>query len=352
MAARKSAKPSKKGLSESTLALLASVKAATSIQKGSSLSDRQSHCRFFNGFVVATNDVMIIGVPVTGLSIDCCPHSKTLIAAIERCEGEIAFSLDGQVLTVKSGRVRVPVPCLPADALIDLYPDAWQGSAAPALAQALGTVAQIVNDASDRIICRAVYMTGSVVEGSRDGHYGVQVWHGIDPLPTVALPKESALSVAKYPAELTGIGTGPGCATFWFSNNAFIRTRLIDIKAPDFNRILECKTNKEPVAIGADFFHAIRTVLPFSKDRAGLPSETVTFADGKVWAGEAHEGNASIDYPESPLADCAFNGEYLLTIEMLASSVIHDEFERRLYFSTDNVRGVLMGLSNNDSQRG
>lgn len=352
MAARKSAKPSKKGLSESTLALLASVKAATSIQKGSSLSERQSHCRFYNGFVVATNDVMIVGVPVTGLSIDCCPHSKTLVAAIERCEGEITFSLDGQVLTVKSGRVRVPVPCLPVDALADLYPDAFQGPAAPALAQALGTVGQIVDEASDRIICRAVYMTGGVVEGSRNGHYGIQVWHGISPLPTIALPRESALAIAKYPAELVGIGANLGCATFWFSTNAFIRTRLIDIKAPDFNKVLECKTTKESTAIGAEFFHAIRTVLPFSKDRAGLPSETVTFADGKVWAGEAHEGNASIDYPDCPLMDCAFNGEYLLTIEMLANTVIHDEFERRLYFSNDNVRGVLMGMSHNDDQRG
>ncbi|NUM24974.1 hypothetical protein GJ604_25570, partial [Escherichia coli] len=97
MAARKPRKTAEKNVVNE--AMLLAIKAAVAIQKGSGLSERQSHCRFIGEYVVATDDVMIVGVPVKGVSFICCPHSKTLLAAIERCQAEIVFTLDNDVLT-------------------------------------------------------------------------------------------------------------------------------------------------------------------------------------------------------------------------------------------------------------
>jgi len=340
----------KKALSEENLALLNAIKFSTSIQKGTSLTDRQTHCRFYNGYVIATNDVLIIGVPVIGISVECCPHSKTLIAALERCEGEITFTLDGSALIVKSGRVRVPVPCIDFGALGDLVPDAGQGKASPALALALGQVAGIVDDQDDRLFCRPVYMSSNLAQGTHKGHIAMQIWHGVNPLPEIALPKESAIAISKYESDLAGIGlsNSGGTATFWFENNTFIRSTLYDCKCPNIDRVLEQKIVAAPVPVDGSFFAAVKTLAPFTKDALkGENANVIRFEDNKVWAGRyAVEENASFDYPHSPIDNFTINSLYLLMFDSLAESVVVDHFETRLYLFSKNMRAAISGMKN------
>lgn len=343
MAARRGRK---KEMSESNLLLLSAVQRVASIQKGTGLTDRQTHCRFANGYVMATNDIEMIGIPVTGLAVECCPHSKTLVAALERCEGDITFTLDGAVLTVKSGRVRVPVPCLDAAALADLGPDSRQGDTGPALALALGQAASVVLETAENPMCRAVFMGPHTVEGIHDSKAMIQIWHAVAPLPMIALPKESALNVSKHPSKLVALGVSNGSATFWFEDNSYLRTCLYDVKRPDFDKIIDCKVNRPASPIDGAFFEAIKTVLPFSK--VGLDdgyNEAVTFEDGKVWAGvHAHDDVASFEYPCEPMQGASMNGNYILMFEKLASEIVYDDFERKLYMTGGNMRAVIMGM--------
>jgi len=336
----------KKEMSEGNLLLLSSVQRVASIQKGTGLTDRQTHCRFANGYVMATNDVEMIGIPVTGLAIECCPHSKTLVAALERCEADITFTLEGSVLTVKSGRVRVPVPCLDASALADLGPDPRQGDAGPELAAALGQAAAVVLETADNPMCRAVFMGPQTVEGIHDSKVMIQVWHGVSPLPCVNLPKESALNVSKHPSKLVALGVSVGSATFWYEDNSYLRTCLYDVKRPDFDKLIECKVNTKPSPIDAGFYDAIKTVLPFSKNalQDGY-DEAITFEDGKVWAGiHAHDDVASFEYPCEPMQSATINGNFILMFEKTAKEIVYDDFERKLYMRGGNMRAVLMGM--------
>jgi hypothetical protein len=347
MAARRGRKA---GISEENLALLNAIKFATSIQKGTGLTDRQTHCRFFNNYVIATNDVLIIGVPVVGLSVECCPHSKTLIAALERCEGETTFTLDGSVLIVKSGRVRVPVPCIDFGALSDLAPDANEGSASPALSLALGQVAAIVDEDDDRLFCRPVYMASGLVQGTHKGHVAMQIWHGVTPLPEIALPKESAVAISKHASDLRGIGlsnTG-GTATFWFADTSFIRSSLFDVKCPNLNHVLEQKIVADPTPVDGALFAAVKTLAPFTKDSLkGENANVVRFEESKVWAGRyAVEENASYDFPNSPIDNFTINSLYLLMFEALAESIVVDHFQTRLYLYSKNMRAAIAGMKN------
>lgn len=343
MAARRGRK---KEMSESNLLLLSSVQRVASIQKGTGLTDRQTHCRFANGYVMATNDIEMIGIPVTGLAIECCPHSKTLVAALERCEGDITFTLDGSVLTVKSGRVRVPVPCLDASTLADLEPDPRQGDAGPALAVALGQAASVVLETAENPMCRAVFMGPDTVEGIHDSKVMIQVWHGVSPLPVISMPKETAANVSKHPSPLVALGASYGSVTFWFEDNSYLRSCLYDVKRPDFNALLDCKINRQYSPIDAAFFEAVKTVLPFSKVAINDGySEAVTFEEGKVWAGaHAHDDVASFEYNCEPMNEATINGNFLLMFEKLAKEIIYDGFERKLYMTGGSMRAVLMGM--------
>lgn len=337
----------KKQISEANLALLAAVKSATSIQKGTGGTDRQTHCRVVHGYVVATNDVQIVGVPISGLSVDCCPHSKTLVAALERCEGDIVFTLENRTLTVKSGRVRVPVPCIDPDALIDLAPDERQGDASPALSHALGQVAAIVEADDDRLFCRPVYMSADLAQGTHKGHVVIQIWHGVKPLPDLALPKESAVSIAKHPSVLTGLGLGLGTATFWYEDGSFIRTCLFDVKSPNWNGILEQKIIKEPTPVTQELFDIVKSMLPFLKESltSTVDANVVSFEEDKVWAGKSAQSNfASYDFPLSPINDFSVNAQYILMFDNLATGCVVDSFETKLFFYGKNVRGVLAGF--------
>lgn len=343
MAARRGRK---KEMSESNLLLLSAVQRVASIQKGSGLTDRQTHCRFANGYVMATNDIEMIGIPVTGLAVECCPHSKTLVAALERCEGDITFTLDGSVLTVKSGRVRVPVPCLDASALADLAPDPRQGDAGPALATALGQAASVVLETAENPMCRAVFMGPGTVEGIHDGKALIQIWHGVAPLPLVSMPKETAHNVSKHPSKLAALGVSYGSVTFWFEDNSYLRSCLYDVKRPDFDKLLECKVNTAPSPIDKTFFEAVKTVLPFSKVAFNDGySEAVTFAEGKVWAGRhAHDDVASYEFACEVMNEATINGNFILMFESLATEIVYDDFDRTLYLNGGTMRAVIKGM--------
>lgn len=343
MAARRGRK---KEMSEANAHLLSSVQRVASIQKGTGLTDRQTHCRFSNGYVMATNDVILIGIPVTGLAVECCPHSKTLVAALERCEGEITFTLEGTVLTVKSGRVRVPVPCLEPAALADLAPDMRQGEAGQALAVALGQAAAIVLETASNPLARAVFMGPGTVEATHDAKALIQVWHGVSPLPTVAMPKETALSVSKHTSKLTALGATYGTITFWFEDNSYLRSCLFDLKRPNFDMMLERKITDDPISITPEFFEAVKTVLPFSKT-AGEEAydQAVTFSEGKVWAGgHAHNDVASFEYLNSPVDEATINGNFLLMFEAYAKQIVYDDFQKKLYLLGESMRAVIMGM--------
>lgn len=336
----------KKEIPEANLALLKAVKASVAIQSSTG-TDRQTHCRIFNGFVIATNDVQIVGVPIVGLSLDCCPHSKTFVAALERCEGDITFTLEGHTLTVKSGRVRVPVPCIADNALLDLFPDASQGSASPALAEALGRISAVVDETDDRLFCRAVYMSADFAQGTHKGHVVMQAWHGVKPLPNLALPKESAHSIAKHPSKLVGLGLGTGTATFWYEDNSFIRTCLFDMAPPNFDGVLQQKIVKEPSPIDSELFGIVRGLLPFTKEAltSSKDANVVSFEDGKVWAGQSAQSNfASYDFPVSPITDFALNANYLLMFEGYVETIVVDNFENKLFLYGDSLRGVIAGF--------
>lgn len=351
MAARK---PARKKLSEDALKLIDAVKNTISIQKSTN-TDRLTHCWLYKGYVVATNDQLIIGSPIEGISFDCCPHSKTLLAALERCDGATVFTMDEQTqtLTVTSGRMRVPVPCIGPTALSDLAPDQPQGPATERLRDALRIVAGMVNDTAQSPIMRAVYMGPNLAQGSGDGCTVIQVWHGIEAMPTLALPKESAVAISKHPVELVSIGTNYGRATFWFADNSFISTVLYDQKAPNFDAVAEYKGTEQPVKPDSVFYDAIRKMQPFTKDSTGASSNIVTFEGGKIWAGEPHIGNAEFEYPEPVLDECAFNSNYLLQIESIATLFnlgYNQSGNQVLYYQGENLRGAISGCKYNKAR--
>lgn len=338
-------KSSKKQLSEENAALLAAVKMATAIQKGSSLSERQSHCRFFNGYVIATNDVLIIGVPTVGLAVECCPHSKTLIAALERCQGETTFTLDGVNLVVKSGRIRVPVPCIEPQALADLTPDSAMAPCGQAEALAIATVAEFVEQDAEKLVHKPVYFGPNLAQGTYKGFVAVQVWHGNPNLPSLALPQETAKAIAKHASGLTAIAQVGGTATFWFADNSFVKTSLYDIRSPDFDRALEKKSQEPESDITAEFWEAVKTMQPFTTDRLGAAlANEITFSDGKIWAGQSHDGNASFDYPNPPIDECSVNCTHLLHFEGLADKIYADNHENKVYLFGNGMRGVIAGI--------
>jgi len=228
------------------------------IAQDSEGSNFQTHCRIYGGTITASNGGITAGMYIDEV-LQCAPHTKTLIAALEKCKESIVMTLlDSGRLAIKSGKFAPKVPCLPVSDLQPPQPDSPVANITDDIKKALAACIAVAKDGEAPPACGVLLKANTAV--ATDRHIVVEAWHGID-LPPVFLPRQSAAAVANCSKPLKSFGFSDTSATFFFEDNSFIKTQLFENTFPDYERFLNAQTTPYPLPAG--FFEAVETVAPF-----------------------------------------------------------------------------------------
>lgn len=333
--ARKAATPKKEKEPNPALGLLNALKFVSICQQKKG-EQQDQFCIIANKWIAASNFVLTAATPIAE-DFECNAHTYQLIDALKQVQGDLqVVALSENCLSVKSGSFTGLVPCV-ADGIVDVTgPDSNCASIPDTLKIALRVGAVLLTENAPSEHLGAVLLQANTAVGT-DGAAIIEYWHGVN-LPTMLIPRASALAIAKCTKVLTGFGYSGPSATFWFEDGSFIKTRLFESNYPNYRAPLDVEgINAWPLPDG--LFAAVKLLEPFCS------TGNIHFNNGLIYSDEL-ESEASSYKLEGVPNDTTFNLKRFLTIAPYAQQAHFYKEKRCFYFFGENVRGALMECGN------
>ena len=289
------------------------------------------HLKIQDGFMVATNAVMTVGIAID-MKVNCCPHTGKLIAALSKCKDEFRIKqTDSKRLQVVSGKMKAFVPCIPDPSMIpSVQPDPIAGVVDNRLKESFLTVAPIVADAAEQPLLFSVLIDSCSCIGT-NSRVTLEHYHGID-LPRLLIPKKAALILGNVKKDMVKFGFSANSVTFYFEDGSWIKTQLSNDDGKDISTYLKYDAETEPV--NAAIFEGLDVVLPFSEHGLVYLSEDSIRSH---LPGDDSGAQFDLKGTEFPTM---FNGRDLKSIQKYAETIHFGE--TKTHFFSGMCRGLIM----------
>lgn len=291
----------------------------------------QTHVALINNTAVATDGVLSAGV-IIDESIEAVPHTAMLVAALKKCEGVLQVTqLDSGRLSVKAGKFRALIPCVPGAEIPGIAPDPYAGTLNNRIREGFEILSPFVVENSQRVVMASVLLRANSMVAT-NGHVLLEYWHGIDLPPGMIIPKLFINAVLRVKKNIAGFGFSPTSFTIYFEDNSWLKTQLYKEKYPDTDRIMSRPNS--PVALPENFFTAVTAVASFSADNR------VRIRPGKVMSHATETEGASYEC-DGVTATVTLNAKHLLLLSGLIKNMDIAGTEGASYFYGENLRGAV-----------
>jgi len=294
-----------------------------------------THCIIEYESITAFDGILAIGARIQE-DLIACPNTKKFVLALERAGIEYQIvQVSPRRLLVRSEEFHAYVVCADRAALPSLIPDAPVTVVDDRLLIALAKVAPLASAKGQTVVVASIQLSaGSVIATNRE--VILEAWHGIE-LPTVLLPRVVVDALTKSKKSLASFGFSETTATFYFTDQSWIRTQLYVERWPNVKALLDVPVNPRPVP--PELFNAAAKVAPFSENgdvyfHDGFVSSHPIFAEsnsGSELKLSIEGYHASRSYRTANLALIA---KHVITWDETSSD------DATLFFG-DNIRGAI-----------
>lgn len=278
-----------------------------------------THIQFFDGDITAYNDVNAISVHAEELGFfSACVPGELLIKVLSSLKGEqVALTLNGDKLLVTSGRSKINIPVLPTGKFPFELPAKFETEIVlhPDMFEAIGKcLISVGND--DKQPARM----GVTLERSKTGHAafystdGVTISRATTQAPVelpgdtpVILPTflcEQMVAMRKVHRGAATMEFHPGALIVAFEKATLYSKTLIDVEAPDFEKVLRKHFNSDKLKVAP-----IPDAMDSAISRAQLVQQESGYKRTKMscfWSG----GKGSITLSSHGIGDADDDLEY------------------------------------------
>lgn len=293
----------------------------------------ETHVLLANNWATAHNGVIGVGEPISE-DLYACPNAFMLRDALSKCgEGFSITQLDYK-LSIKSGKFKALVPCIPPENLPCSFPDASIAQIDNRLRDAIAVVSPITENENSVVTASILIYNGSVT--ATDRKLILQAWHGIS-LPTLALPKAIIGPLVKNTKTLNGFGFSNSSCTVHYDDKSWLKSQFFAEQWPNVDDILNKKTNLWDLPEG--FYEAVKALEPFSEDG------NVYFDNNVMRSHPSEDKGASYEVyglPRGPI----HNIKQLKIVEPYMKKVdflVPHHNSKMMFFQSDKVRGAIAG---------
>lgn len=278
-------------------------------------ASEESHLLLASGYALASNDFCTLAHPIAE-DIFAAPNAKKFAHAIASCGQELSIAqLPNGNLSLSSAKAKFTVACVDPATIFCPSPDAQIALLNDTLRPAFEACA----------IAEHIFIGGPSFAAT-DRMTIVEYWHGIS-LPPLVLPRKLATMLKEIKSPLIGFGFCDVSATFYFENKGWLRTKLVEMARPDFERILNVPST--PVDLPTDFWQAVTALEPMSADGH------IRFNDGSLVTDEA-------SYETGVKSSGVFSAKRLLAMKDYIKAA--DFQDGVCYFFGEKVRGAIAGI--------
>lgn len=299
------------------------------------------HLLIKDGRVIAYDGLLSMSSSID-ISLHVKPNAKMFIEAIRAAPEDETFALSTTKagrLSFKAGKFKAFIDCLDNEKeMTQPLPEGDDVEITDALFDSILAVSPFMSIDASRPWAMGVMIKGDSTWATNNIIF-VERWHGSKFGHEIILPAPAVNELIRIGKRPTRVQITDSSATFWFGENRWLRTALIDGKWPEtIDRVFEPKPDLEP--LNAEFFEALKTIKGFiSKERRCvhlLPNRLATTNEDSLGA------SVDIDLPRG--AGQIFNHEMLSLLEGVASRIDFTQFPNPCQFFGDKLRGVILGM--------
>jgi len=294
----------------------------------------QTHCIVRDGWAVASGNALTMGCPVPD-DLTSCPQTSRMIAALRRCGDTVSLTqIDADRISVKSGALRVVVPCVALESMIVSWADPPIAALGEPFRDACRAISHLAADGGVAVHLASLLGRGQTLTATT-GRVVLEYWHGFDMPPYWVLPKPAVTALIKIAKPLVGFGFSGRSATFHFEDKSWLRTQLFEDKWPNVDKLFE-QTSSNRTPIPDTLFTSIDVLSDFAQ-----PGAFVRFKDDmiEVIAGETEKAEHAVSGLRGGLS---FGLKDLQQISKLAKTLDCDKAKDKAAVITgERLRGAL-----------
>lgn len=226
----------------------------------------QTHCIVRDGWAVASDNALTMGCPVPD-QLTSCPQTARMIAALRRCGDTVSLTqIDADRISVKSGALRVVVPCVAQDSMVVTWADPPIAPLGEPFRDACKAISHLAADGGVAVHLASLLGRGQTLT-TTTGRVVLEYWHGFEMPPYWVLPKPAATALMKIAKPLVAFGFSGRSATFHFEDKSWLKTQLFEDKWPNVDKLFEQTTSKR-TAIPEGLFAALDVLADFAQPGA------------------------------------------------------------------------------------
>jgi len=323
-------RPRKKPASNSNSLLLA-LEFVANAQKNIG-TQLQTHCIVKDGWCVASDNVLTMGCKVPD-DLTACPQTARLIAALRRCADTVSLTqLDADRISVKSGPIRVVVPCVALDGMQVVWADPMIAPLGAAFLDACKAIQHLAADGGTAVHLASLLGRGQTLSATT-GRVLVEYWHGFETPPYWVLPKPAVSALLRVTKPLIGFGYSGRSATFYFDDSSWLRTQLYEDKWPNVDALFSTESARTPVI--ETLFAAIDVMAEFA-----APGAHARFKDDMIEL-IAPQAEAAEHEVKGLRAGARFGVKDLQQISKICKTLDYKQGDKAALFTSQGLRGAI-----------
>lgn len=295
-----------------------------------------SHFQIANGRVTGYDGKLSLSAPIA-LDLECCPKAVPFVKAVEACQDTAQLAMtDSGKLTIRSGKFRAHVECLPVETFPVVEPEGLPVAIDGELLPALKALYEFSAEDASRPWAAGVLLDGASAFATNNVIL-VEAWLGYHFPYRVNLPRFTIREMLRIGEEPVGMQLTAESATFHYSEGRWLRSQLNSTEWPDVRGMLDrmplSPEHVPPVPEG--LWEALDTLAPFV-------SELGQLFIGPDVVRTATEDGASVEVPGMPI--CSFNHKMLAMLEGVAQRADFAAWPNPVAFYGGRLRGLLASM--------
>lgn len=296
-----------------------------------------THFVIEGGLVRGYNGMMALCSPIP-FDIECKPKADSLVKAIANCTETVTLAMTpAGRLSVKSGKFKAFVDCLPDDKTPHILPEGEHVVIdGVAMLQALKVVSPFIGEDASRPWSNGVLLLGQSAFATNNITL-VEYWTGTSFPTPINIPRAAIKELLRINEAPEAVQMTTNSLTFHFSNRRWLRTQLFETKWPDLTKVLNRESN--PVPINSQLFEALKTLKPFA-DKAG---RILFRGGGKIATHNDESEGAGYDIDEFDHTG-VYNLDMLSLLDGPCKSIDWSTYPSPCMFFGDRLRGAIIGM--------
>lgn len=287
----------------------------------------------FNGIIALSSDIDV--------DLDVYPRAMPFLAAIRACPGTITLGVTpAGKLAVRSEKFRSFVDCLDGQDAMFVEPEGDEIDPGPNFIEGLKALSPLMGiDASRPWAMGIKVMSGSMF--ATNNVMLAEYWHGADLPVDVVIPSIAVEELLRIDEVPTKIQVTDRSMSFWFGENRWLRTALVEATAWPIHKITELFNGAAgpQLPITNEFKEAVEKLKPFVEENG-----TIFMSTGQLATSKTEGEGTSIEIAAVELVGIqAYHQKHLALLGQVADTIDWTTYPRPCVFYGKGLRGVIIG---------